>query len=131
MKMYQWIVMTVCLCSAWAFAVAQDSGPAGTKLPTGLRIPAILRTSVSSNKSKVGDPVRLEVMTDVHDKAGSVVLHRHTNLFGKVTNAVPYERNRQPASLSFAVDRGEWKRQSFMLDAAIFLAHRSAMKNKR
>lgn len=53
--------------------------------------------------------MRLEVMADVHDKAGNVVIHRHANLFGKVTYAVSYERKKQPASLSFVVDRGEWK----------------------
>jgi hypothetical protein len=92
----------------------------GPQLPTGLRIPAILRTSISSNKSKVGDPVRLEVIADVHDKAGNVVIHRHADLFGNVTYAVSYERKNQPAGLSFEVDRGEWKHQSFKLDAAIF-----------
>jgi hypothetical protein len=64
--------------------------------------------------------VRLEVVADVHDKAGNVVIHRHANLSGKVTSAVPYERNKQTASLSFVVDRGEWKHQPFTLDAAIF-----------
>jgi hypothetical protein len=74
----------------------------------------------------VGDPVRLEVIADVHDKTGNIVIHRHANLFGKVTSAVPYERNKQPASLSFAVDRGEWKHQSFALDGAIFGVYEEA-----
>ena len=64
--------------------------------------------------------MRLEVIADVHDKAGNLVIHRHANLFGKVTSAVQYERKQQPASLSFVIDRGEWKHQSFTLDAAIF-----------
>jgi hypothetical protein len=120
MRVCRCVVATILLFSAWIIVSAQDSGPAGAALPTGLRIPAILRTSISSNKSRVGDPVRLEVVADVHDKTGNVVIHRHANLFGKVTYAVPYERNKQPASLSFAADRGEWKHQSFALDAAIF-----------
>jgi hypothetical protein len=116
----RWCAMAaIFLYSAWVIAWPQDvlTGP---QLPKGLRIPAILRTSISSNKSKVGDSVRLEVIADVHDKAGNVVIHRHADLFGKVTYAVSYERKNQPASLSFEVDRGEWKHQSFKLDAAIF-----------
>src|ERR1700685_744385 len=120
MRMWRCVVATIFLCSACIFAFPQTSEPAGAPLPTGLRIPAILRTSISSNNSKVGDPVRLEVMADVHDKAGNVVIHRHANLFGKVTYAVSYERKKQPASLLFVVDRGEWKHQSFALNAAIF-----------
>jgi hypothetical protein len=126
MRVCRCVVAAIFLFSAWLMVFPQDSGPAGAALPTGLRIPAILRTSISSNKSKVGDPVRLEVIADVHDKTGNVVIHRHTNLFGKVTYAMPYERNKQPASLSFAADRGEWKHQSFALDAAIFGVDASA-----
>jgi hypothetical protein len=70
--------------------------------------------------------VRLEVIADVHDKAGNVVIHRHADLFGRVTSAVSYERRNRPASLCFDVDRGEWKHQSFKLDAAIFGIYASA-----
>jgi hypothetical protein len=74
----------------------------------------------------VGDPVRLEVIADVHDKEGNVVVHRHANLFGKVTSAVPYERKKQDGSLSFVVERGEWKHKLFTLDAAIFGVYEDA-----
>ena len=120
MRVRPGVIATIFLCLAWVIAFPQDHGSTGAQLPKGLRIPAILRTSISSNKSKVGDPVRLEVIADVHDKAGNVVIHRHADLFGKVTSAVPYERKMRPASLSFVVDRGEWKHQAFTLDAAIF-----------
>ena len=120
MRMRRCIVASVFLCSSWLNGFSQSSGPAEAHLPSGLRIPAILKTSLSSNKSKVGDPVRLEVMVDVHDQAGNVVIPRHANLFGKVTYVAPYKKKKQPAGLSFAVDRGEWKHQSVTLDAAIF-----------
>jgi hypothetical protein len=126
MRVWQLVVGTIFLFSALLIAFPEDSGPAGAPLPAGLRIPAILRTSISSNKSKVGDPVRLEVIADVHDKAGNVVVHRHANLFGKVTSAVPYERKKQDASLSFVVERGEWKHNLFTLDAAIFGVYEEA-----
>ena len=118
-------IAAIFLCSARVIALPQ-AALTGPPVPAGLRIPAILRTNISSNKSKVGDPVRLEVIADVHDKAGNVVIHRHADLFGRVTYAVPYERKNQSASLSFEVDRGEWKHQSFNLDAAIFGVYASA-----
>jgi hypothetical protein len=60
------------------------------KLPSALRIPAILKSTVSSRKSRVGDPVQLEVVVDVHDKNAAVVIPRHSKLYGRVTYVVPY-----------------------------------------
>jgi hypothetical protein len=98
----------------------QQNSPIDQTLPHGLRIPAVLDTSLSSDKSKVGDPVRLDVVADVHDKEGKVVLPRHAKLTGKVTYVARYEKNKQPAMLSFFVDRAEWKGRSAMLDAPVF-----------
>ena len=56
----------------------------------------------------------------MHDKNGAVAIPRHAILYGKVTSAVPWEKKKQPAMLSFAVDRAEWKHQAAALDAAVF-----------
>jgi hypothetical protein len=101
-------------------SLGQSSPSVDQKLPHGLRIPAVLDTSLSSEKSKVGDPVRLEVVADLHDKDGKVVLPRHSKLIGRVTYVARYEKNKQPAMLSFFVDRAEWKGHSGMLDAPVF-----------
>ena len=90
------------------------------KVPSGLRIPAILKLTLSSKRSKLGDPVRLEVVVDVHDKNGAVAIPRHSKLYGRVTYVVQYEKKKQPAMLSFAVDRAEWKDHSVALDAPVF-----------
>jgi hypothetical protein len=106
------------LSSVFSFALDQTSPAA--QLPTGLRIPATLKTSLSSKKAKVGDPVRLEVVVDVHDKTGAVAIPKRATLYGKVTSVVPYEKKKQPATLSFVVDRAEWKGQTVALDGAVF-----------
>jgi len=115
---------TIGLCLLLGTWVQQPPGSdrvASTeKLPSGLRIPAILKSSLSSNKSKVGDPVQCEVVVDVHDKSGAVAIPRHSKLYGRVTFVVPYEKKKQPAMLSFAVDRAEWKGHSQALDATVF-----------
>jgi len=97
-----------------------DRVASAERLPSGLRIPAILKSSLSSNKSKVGDPVQCEVVVDVHDKNGAVAIPRHSKLYGRVTYVVPYEKKKQPAMLSFGVDRAEWKGHSPELDAPVF-----------
>jgi hypothetical protein len=116
------ITISMCL---WLFSQG-GLGPqtaqvaSAEKLPSGLRIPAILRSALSSSKSKVGDPVQLEVVVDVHNKNAAVVIPRHSKLYGRVTYVVPYEKKKQPAILSFAVDRAECKGHSVSLDAAVF-----------
>jgi hypothetical protein len=89
-------------------------------LPNDLRIPAILKVTLSSKKSKVGDLVNLEVAADVHDPSGAVVIPRHSRLTGRVTSAVRYEKKKQPAMLSFTVERAEWKGHSAPLDAPVY-----------
>jgi hypothetical protein len=99
---------------------AAGQAPSAEKLPSDLRIPAVLKVTLSSKKSKVGDPVKLEVSADVRDQSGTVVIPRHTKLTGRVTQAVPYQKNKQRAMLSFVVERAEWKDHSAVLDAPVY-----------
>lgn len=90
------------------------------KLPMGLQIPATLKVTLTSKKSKVGDPVKLEVAEDVHDQSGAVVLPRHAMLMGHVTQVSRYQKDKKAAMLSFVVDRAEWKGHSASLDAPVY-----------
>jgi hypothetical protein len=76
--------------------------------------------TLSSKKSKVGDPVKLEVAGDVQGPNGAVVIPRHARLIGRVTQVVRYEKKTQPAMLSFTVERAEWKDHSVALDAPVY-----------
>ncbi|HEX3154048.1 MAG TPA: hypothetical protein VHV32_05450 [Candidatus Angelobacter sp.] len=101
------------------------------KIPEDLRIPAILKVTLSSKRSKVGDLVKLEVAADVHDSSGAIVIPRHTRLTGRVTSVVRYEKKKQPAMLSFTVERAEWKDHSAALDAPVYGADLFATDSDR
>src|SRR5579864_9827940 len=65
------------------------------KLTSELRIPAILKVTLSSKKSKVGDPVSLEVAADVQGPSGAVVIPRHARRTGRVAQVVRYQKKTQ------------------------------------
>lgn len=123
------IIAALCVC-IFIFVIsvgsqAQQSAASGQAasaetLPTGLQIPATLKVTLTSKKSKVGDPVKLEVAADVHDQSGAVVLPRHAMLIGHVTQVARYKKNQQAAMLSFVVDHAEWKGHSAALDAPVY-----------
>jgi hypothetical protein len=116
------------------FITAQQNSPTVAtedKLPSDMRIPAILKVTLSSKKSKVGDPVKLEVAVDVHQHGGGVILPRHATLTGHVTKVVKYEKNKQAAMLSFVVERAEWKDHSATLDAPVYGADVLATDSRR
>ncbi|MGA7379709.1 MAG: hypothetical protein WBX03_02565 [Terriglobales bacterium] len=98
--------------------LSQDQN--GPKLPSGLRIPATLKASLSSQKAKPGDTIKLDVFSAVHGKDGKVVIPSHATLTGTVTQAVPFHGAEHPGILAFAVQRAEWKGGQGTLDAAVF-----------
>jgi hypothetical protein len=100
--------------------VVSGGAVSAEKLPSDLRIPAVLKVTLSSKKSKVGDPVKLEVAADVHDAQGAVVIPRHAKLTGRVTRVVRFEKNKQWAMLSFLVERAEWNDHTAVLDAPVY-----------
>jgi hypothetical protein len=111
------LVVGVLLIFAF-YAMAQDrSSP---KLPSGLRIPATLKASLSSDEAKPGDTIKLDVFSAVHGKDGKVVIPAHATLAGTVTQAIAFHGAGQPAILAFAVQRAEWKGGGGTLDAAVF-----------
>jgi hypothetical protein len=107
----------IALLSLTLSAIAQESGP---KLPSGLRIPATLKASLSSQKAKPGDTIKLDVFSAVHGKDGKVVIPAHATLTGTVTQASAFHGADHPGVLAFAVQRAEWKGGQGTLDAAVF-----------
>lgn len=91
-----------------------------TKLPNGLRIPATLKGKLSSEKSKVGDRIRLDIFEAVHGKDGKVLISAHATLTGVVTQTISFKGSWQPAELAFEVQAAEWKESKGSLDAAGF-----------
>jgi hypothetical protein len=114
-RVYAFIALL--MCAPISLAQTDQGEP---RLATGLRIPATLKTSLSSQKARVGDTIKLDVYSTVHGKDGKVVIPAHATLIGTVTQATPFHGAGQPAVLAFAVQRAEWKGGQGSLDAAVF-----------
>lgn len=112
------LLVTVAFLIGTLSALAQDQS--GPKLPSGLRIPATLKASLSSGKAKPGDSIKLDVFSAVHGKDGRVVIPAHATLTGTVTQASAFHGADHPGILAFAVQRAEWKGGQGTLDAAVF-----------
>jgi hypothetical protein len=118
MRRFQLFAISMLLVCAPAALCQLDNS--GAKLPTGLRIPATLKASLSSQKAKSGDPIKLDVTAAVHGKDGKVVIPAHATLTGTITQVAPFHGADQPAVLAFSVQRADWKGGQGMLDAAVF-----------
>ena len=112
-----WYLAILALCVPVCLAQSDQTLP---KLPSGLRIPATLKSSLSSQKAKIGDEVKLDVFAAVHGKDGRVVIPAHATLTGAVTQVAPFTGAGKHAALAFAVQRAEWKEGNGSLDAAVF-----------
>jgi hypothetical protein len=104
-------------CAFISLAQSDQSTP---RLPSGLRIPATLKASLSSQKARVGDTIKLDVCTAIHGKDGKVLIPAHATLTGTITQVTPFHGAAQPAVLALSVQSAEWKGGQGSLDAAVF-----------
>jgi len=118
MRLFQLFVISIVLVYVPASLCQSDNS--GPKLPTGLRIPATLKTSLSSQKAKLGDTIKLDVSAAVHGKDGKVVIPAHATLTGTITQVSAFHGADRPAVLAFAVQRADWRGGQGSLDAAVF-----------
>lgn len=89
-----------------------------TTPPSDRTIYAELKKPLSSDHSHVGERVELEVLEDWRDKDGHVLIPAKAKLTGKVVAAFKH-RGKQPGSLSFVVEDGEWRGGSRPLHASV------------
>src|ERR1700730_1999993 len=114
-QLFRYVVLLT--LASMSYAQERQSVP---RLPTGLRIPATLKASISSQKAKVGDTIKLDVFSAVHGKDGKIVIPAHATLTGIITQATPFQGVGKPAILVFAVQSAEWKGGQGSLNAAVF-----------
>lgn len=79
-----------------------------------------MKASLSSQKAKPGDTIRLDVFSAVHGKDGKIVIPAHATLTGTITQASAFHGVDHPAILAFAVQRADWKGGQGTLDVAVF-----------
>src|SRR5690349_15470984 len=100
----------------FSFQTAPAASPNANSatLPEGLTFNCWVHGNLSSNKSKVGDPVELEVVEDVKDAAGSVILPGKARLTGTVTLAE--KKSKDKAGLAIRLTKAEWKNGSALMN---------------
>jgi hypothetical protein len=101
------------------FCAAQNSPASGATatLPPGVRFPAQMITHLDARKAKVGDEVKLEVTANLRGPGGAVVLPQGAKLIGTVTAVSPRVSGEGESTLSFLVERAEWRGGSMALHA--------------
>lgn len=111
------------LVLATALTAAAQGGPAPAAapivVPDGVRISAVLSTSIDAEHSKPGTPITLESTADVRGSKGEMLIPKHAKLTGKVTEAIPWTKAQPESRLSIVVERAEWKSGAAVLRAFI------------
>lgn len=95
------------------------AGPADTEkpatIPDGLVFNCSVHGELSSDRSKVGDPVDLEVASNVNDGTGKLLLPARTRLTGTVTMVRKRTKDEKPA-LAIRLTEAHWKSGSATLN---------------
>ena len=109
------------LVLATALTAAAQAGQAAAPIvvPEGVRISAVLSTSIDAEHSKPGTPITLEATADVRGPKGEMLIPKHAKLTGKVTEAIPWTKDKPESRLSLVVERAEWKGGTAVLRAFI------------
>jgi UDP:flavonoid glycosyltransferase YjiC (YdhE family) len=94
-----------------------DSTPA--TVPDRTVVPAELWTSIDAKDDKIGKEIELIVTDDVHDANGKVLIAKHAKLKGRVTEAVPWTKDKPESKISLVVESAEWKGYSVVLHAFV------------
>ena len=111
-------IITVIILLACAFVVAQEPAPVAG-LPDGVRLPVELSNTVDAKKAKPGDPVKMEMLANLRNKAGEMAIPKGATLTGKVVEAVSHTKENPESRLVILVERAEWKGGSMPLHAYI------------
>lgn len=104
-----------------AFTAFQSSAPnapakaAASHLPEGLSMTAKLKSNLWSKGSKVGDAVELELIREVKDADGKVLLPDKARLVGTVT-LVQRKTKDDQAAIAIHITEAKWKGGSVLFE---------------
>lgn len=108
-------MLTLVLFFAVALAAQQTEVP----IPDGLVIPVEIKKTLNPKKVQVGDPVMLEVTSDVKGPDGEVLIPKRAKATGRVTAVQARSKEQKVSALSFVVEAVTWKTGSAKLKAFI------------
>jgi hypothetical protein len=107
--------MILALALAMFFQAAAPPAEKTATIPDGLLFNCWVRSNLSSEKSKVGDPVELLLADDLKDGSGNLIMPAKTRLTGTVTMAQKRSKNDKPA-LAIRLTQAQWKNGSAALN---------------
>lgn len=81
--------------------------PASYTVPAGTRIDMTINDELSSRKNKAGDTFTANVVQDVRDPAGNVVIHTGSTVKGSVVAVKAAPNRRTPGTLTLALSTVE------------------------
>lgn len=97
------------------FQVGNAPSAKPATIPDGLIFNCWVKSRLSSDKSKVGDPVEVEVKEEVRDVAGNLVLPAKARLTGTVTMVRKRTKSDKPA-MAIRLTEAHWKDGSATLN---------------
>ena len=109
-------------CSTGESANAPPDGSAATvsrTLDAGTRVDATLREAISSNSALVGDAFVAEVVRDVANADGTLVIPAGSTVHGIITEVSPANNTRSTGTLTLAMSSLTVDGMTYQLDASI------------
>src|SRR5205085_2443935 len=112
--------LMLALLSPIALADERKDQPAtaAINVPDGVRIPVVLRTSISA-KSPVGTKVEMETTADIVTSERSVLIPKGAKILGHVTEAVRWSKEQPESRLSLVAEIAEWKNHTAAMRAFV------------
>jgi hypothetical protein len=109
-------------CGLLAFAASAIMAAAQTADKTiseSVFIPVVVKKTWDSKHSKPGDKIEMEVMQDVKNSSGEILIPRHAKMIGAFTMVQPKDKQTKESKISAQFDMAEWKGGSIKLKGLI------------
>jgi hypothetical protein len=113
---------SLCVLALAALAAAAQDAPAPrdiSLLPDRLLITAELDTSIDAGRAKPGDKVELEVVYDVRNATGTLLIPRKARLLGRVVSLLKRSKGQPESRLGIVVYEARWADGAQALNAVI------------
>ena len=98
---------------------APPPAPATLTLPAGTRFDMAAGDTITSRTAKVGDPFSAQVVDDVRNAAGRIVIPAGSQVHGTISDVKPAPNPRTPGTLTLAVSSITIRGTNYPLEASI------------
>jgi hypothetical protein len=109
------VILTALMLLAGVAGAQQAPAAATPGVPDGTLFVVELKSKLDTKKSKVGDPVTLEVVQDAKSPDGKVVVPKKSKLMGQVTHSDASTKESPDAKLSVLITSANVKGQTLAM----------------